>query len=150
YRAYGADPITSRELGEFLYRVGRVTERVSTELETWNGPVKIELAGRPYPAGGGLYEIELYPLVVRCAGLEAGLYHYDAVRHALVRIDADPEFTDRIAADAAYATTMSPEDVQVLVLLSARFPRMMWKYSSMAYAATLKHVGVLYHSMYLT
>jgi SagB-type dehydrogenase family enzyme len=26
---------------------------------------------------------------------------------------------------------------------------MMWKYESMAYAATLKHVGVLYQTMYL-
>ena len=32
---------------------------------------------------------------------------------------------------------------------AARFPRVAWKYASMAYALTLKHVGVLYQTMYL-
>lgn len=149
-REYGRTPLSARDLGHFLYRVGRVTERSSAELETWNGPVQMEFAARPYPAGGALYEIELYPLVVRCAGLESGLYHYDAVRHALVNVDADESLTSWLTGDAAYAVGMSPDDVQVLVILAARFPRLMWKYSSMAYAAILKHVGVLYQSMYLT
>lgn len=149
-RNYHPNPITARDLGHLLYRVGRVTERYNADMETWNGPVPMEFAARPYPAGGGLYEIELYPLVVRCDGLDAGLYHYDAVRHGLVRIDADESDLAQISSDAAYAATMSPEDVQVVILLSARFPRIMWKYSAMAYAAILKHVGVLYQSMYLT
>ena len=39
---------------------------------------------------------------------------------------------------------------QVALLLSARFGRVMWKYESMAYALVLKHVGVLYQTLYLT
>ena len=35
-------------------------------------------------------------------------------------------------------------------ILAARFPRIAWKYESIAYALTLKHVGVLYQTMYLT
>ena len=37
-----------------------------------------------------------------------------------------------------------------LLVLAARFPRVAWKYESIAYALTLKHVGVLYQTMYLT
>jgi SagB-type dehydrogenase family enzyme len=43
-----------------------------------------------------------------------------------------------------------PEDnVQVLLILAARFARVAWKYESIAYALTLKHVGVVYQTMYL-
>ena len=34
-------------------------------------------------------------------------------------------------------------------MVSARVGRIMWKYESMAYALMLKHVGVLYQTMYL-
>jgi oxazoline/thiazoline dehydrogenase len=37
----------------------------------------------------------------------------------------------------------------VLVILAARFPRLAWKYESIAYSLILKHVGVLYQTMYL-
>jgi SagB-type dehydrogenase family enzyme len=37
----------------------------------------------------------------------------------------------------------------VLLILAARFPRVAWKYESIAYALTLKHVGVVFQTMYL-
>ena len=33
--------------------------------------------------------------------------------------------------------------------MAARFSWVVWKYESIAYALTLKHVGVLYQTMYL-
>jgi SagB-type dehydrogenase family enzyme len=36
-----------------------------------------------------------------------------------------------------------------LLVITARFQRVTWKYQSMAYALVLKHVGVLYQTMYL-
>jgi len=39
--------------------------------------------------------------------------------------------------------------LQVLIVISARFRRVAWKYRSMAYAAILKNVGVVYQTMYL-
>ena len=50
---------------------------------------------------------------------------------------------------ASNATTIPVENLQVLVIVAARFQRIAWKYSSMAYAAILKHVGVMYQTMYL-
>jgi SagB-type dehydrogenase family enzyme len=38
---------------------------------------------------------------------------------------------------------------QVLLVLTARFERMAWKYETMAYAAMLKHVGVIFQTLYL-
>ena len=42
------------------------------------------------------------------------------------------------------------ERVPVLSILAARFQRLAWKYASIAYALILKHVGVVYQTMYLT
>ena len=53
-------------------------------------------------------------------------------------------------ADAAQAVGIQAGSLQVLLILSARFPRVAWKYSSLAYAAILKDVGVVFQSMYLT
>jgi oxazoline/thiazoline dehydrogenase len=38
---------------------------------------------------------------------------------------------------------------QIVMTLTSRFQRLSWKYESIAYAATLKNVGVLYETMYL-
>lgn len=40
------------------------------------------------------------------------------------------------------------ERPQVLVVVAARFGRVMFKYEAMAYATILKNVGALYQSMY--
>ena len=37
----------------------------------------------------------------------------------------------------------------MLITLASRFQRLSWKYAAMAYATTLKNVGVVYQTMYL-
>jgi len=54
-----------------------------------------------------------------------------------------------LLADAGRATTIPAESLQVLIIIAARFRRIAWKYASIAYALTLKHVGVLTQTMYL-
>jgi Lantibiotic biosynthesis dehydratase C-term/Nitroreductase family len=38
---------------------------------------------------------------------------------------------------------------RMVLVIAARFGRLMWNYEAMAYALVLKHVGVLYQTMYL-
>src|SRR5262249_36585681 len=104
---------------------------------------------RPYPAGGGLYELELYPAVKVCTGLEPGLYHYDPSRHWLTRLCGRSADVTSLLQDAAESAAIPEDNLQVLLILAARFPRVGWKYESIAYALTLKHVGVLFQTMYL-
>ncbi len=49
-REYGTRPITDRQLGEFLDRVARVKATREVELETPRGPVRMDVALRPYPS----------------------------------------------------------------------------------------------------
>ena len=51
--------------------------------------------------------------------------------------------------DAADSAGIPEDTVQVLLILAARVPRISWKYASIAYALILKHVGVVYQTMYL-
>jgi SagB-type dehydrogenase family enzyme len=148
-RNYADRPMTARQLGEFLYRVGRVKECREVEVATPHGPVPMDFALRPYPGGGALYELELYPVVNACAGLAPGLYHYDPVRHGLERLSGRTADVDRLLQDSSGPTGIAAERLQVLLVIAARFPRIAWKYASMAYAVILKHVGVVYQTMYL-
>ena len=148
-RVYGPRPLTARELGEFLYRVGRVSDHWEDDLHTPHGSVRLAAAVRPYPAGGGLYELDLWGVVNRCDGVQGGLYLYDAERHALHPRRAAPAELDGLLADASFATTVPREQLQVLFIVAARFQRIAWKYASIAYSIVLKDVGALYETMYL-
>lgn len=135
-----AHPITVAQLGEFLYRAGRERDRFSDGRQ--------ELASRPYPGGGAVYELELYPLVRLCEGVEPGLYHYDAKAHALGQV-APPGPRTILLQEYSRLMAVKDEPSQILILVAARFGRVTWKYEQMAYALVLKHVGVLYQTMYL-
>jgi SagB-type dehydrogenase family enzyme len=143
-------PITERQLGAFLFRVARVTDYREGEVSTPLGPVRQDFAARPYPAGGGLYELELYAAIQACNPLAPGLYHYDPAGHRLIRLRGRTPEVAALLRDAAESTATPEDTLQVLLILAARFPRVAWKYESIAYALTLKHVGVLYQTMYLT
>jgi SagB-type dehydrogenase family enzyme len=142
-------PITDRQLGEFLFRVARVKDTWEAEVDTGRGPLRMDFASRPYPAGGCLYELEVYAAVSACADLDRGLYHYDAALHRLTRLCGRTAEVKGLLRDAAESTGIPEGDLQVLVILAARFPRLAWKYETIAYALTLKHVGVVLQTMYL-
>lgn len=138
-----AHPITVEQLGELLYRTARTrgTQPV--------GPGE-ELLSRPYPSGGGIYELELYPVVRNVAGLEPGMYHYDSFDHVLRPVaDANSPAVSRLLKPAS-ATLSGGTEPQVLVVMAARCGRIMWTYEQIGYAAVLKDVGVLMQTIYLT
>ncbi|MEU9114602.1 SagB family peptide dehydrogenase [Streptomyces sp. NPDC048483] len=131
-----AAPLSVDQLGEFLYRCAGVRKREGA------GP-----AFRPYPAGGARYELEIYPVVRHMKGLAAGLYHYDPFAHQLESLSGMTPEVQRMLATGARSGGMQ-EPPQVLLVMSARFGRLMAKYEAMAYALALKHVGVLTQVMY--
>src|SRR5262249_25552044 len=117
-------PLTAGQLGEFLFRVARARERWEADVETPRGPVRMDFAARPYPAGRGLYGVEVYAAVNRCAGLAAGLYHYDPARHALAKVCGRTAEVAELLRDAAESTAVPEGALQVLLVLAARFGRL--------------------------
>ena len=107
-----------------------------------------EVGDRPYPAGGALYEIEIYPCVRAVSGLTPGVYHYLPRDHALERMAGDAQAFD-VLLKLAEAAIPGADPPQVLFVLTARMDRISWKYEGLGYALVLKHVGVLFQSFYL-
>jgi SagB-type dehydrogenase family enzyme len=141
-------PITLAELSQFLASTARIQSKWTASLDLGDdGPV-IDYAARPYPSGGGAYALELYLAVAHCEELASGLYHYDADRHVLVPIAARPEALDALLSAAQFAMGAAAVP-QVLITIAARFGRVSWKYSSVAYSLILKDVGVLTQTFYL-
>ena len=139
-------PITLAELARFLDGSARVQTRFGNSAYD-GGPV-VAYAPRPYPSGGGSYELELYLAVDTCEGLARGFYHYDAGGHALVPISVRPHELDALLRGAQFAMD-TPAAPQILITIAARFGRVSWKYSSIAYSLILKDVGVLIQTFYL-
>src|SRR5205085_274466 len=131
-------PITVHQLGELLYRCAAERRRI-----TDGGQERI---GRPYPSGGGMYELELYPVVRHVGGLAPGMYHYDPHAHQLRLVRGPGREIDRLLQGARWSA-MAPAQPQVLVVLAARFGRLTSTYEQLAYSLILKHVGVLYQTM---
>lgn len=133
-------PIKLSEVEELLYR----TSHILSEFTMNN----MEFTKRPYPSGGAAYELELYLCVNRCNGIDHGMYYYHPKEHALYSIACNRHFLEQILLNAqrTYNGTTPP---QLLINITSRFSRIAWKYRSMSYALTLKHLGVMYHNLYL-
>jgi SagB-type dehydrogenase family enzyme len=141
-------PITLEELSRFLDGTAPVLSQVTSGLELGEDGPSISYAVRPYPSAGACYELELYLAVDKCEGLARGFYHYDAGEHALVPIEVRSSEFDAMLMRAVFAMG-APAAPQILITIAARFGRVSWKYSSIAYALILKDVGVLMQAFYL-
>ena len=143
-------PITIAELAKLLDHTMRVQWKWTSPLDFGDGNAgpEIDYTRRPYPSAGSAYELELYLVVKHCDGLARGLYHYDADRHALVPIMARVQDIEAQLVSAQFAMD-APTPPQILITIAARFDRIAWKYTAIAYSLILKNVGVLLQTLYL-
>ena len=136
--------LNAAQLGEFLYRTVRVRRQIPAD----DDPKAYPRTDRPHPAAGGMHELITYLAITDCDGIPAGLYRYDPVGHGLDPVAAPSPAINRLLEDArgAAAAESTPP---VLVILAADFARLSWKYEGIAYALTLKDVGVVLSTMQL-
>lgn len=135
-----ASPLELEALGELLYRSVRTRSTFPMDGD--------EGCARPYPAGGALHELEVYPVITSCAGIEPGVWHYASAEHTLELVE-EPGEAMRALVEQSRAASLMRTPPQVVLVITARFGRVLWKYEGMGYALTLKHVGVLYQTLYL-
>ena len=142
-------PVTISELGSLLDRAARSRSfRSSPQVGTSGKSALFEVAERPCPSAGAIHELEIYPIVRLCDGLDAGMYHYDSWRHALVRIPADEADLERMLWHAQLAMRAAGMP-QVVLAVAARFPRVFWRYQGIGYGNILRNTGALYQTLYL-
>ena len=143
------NPITLAELASLLQAAARVRGKWTAAADMEDGHAPTFPSVPSLSVSGAAYELELYLAVNNCEGLARGFYHYDAERHALSAIDVKPQDLEAQLYDAELAIGASNAP-QVLIVIAARFGRLTWKYSSVAYSLILKDVGVLTQTLYLT
>jgi putative peptide maturation dehydrogenase len=103
------------------------------------------------PSGGAMHPIEVYPLVRNVAGIEPGLFHYNAERHSLevmeqlAEEDALTIATKLVSGQAYFGLA------QVFFILVARVERNFWKYRAhdKSYATLLMDAAHLSQTLYL-
>ena len=137
-------PITLTELARFLDSTARVMSASNSMPDLYNGGD----ITKPYPSAGASHELELYLAINNCDGLKRGFYHYDAAAHGLVQIGVSEDELEQHLAGAEYSMGTASA-TQILITMAARFARVSWKYSSIAYSLILKDVGVLMQTLYL-
>jgi putative peptide maturation dehydrogenase len=137
--------VSAFDLATMLHRVWGA---IGT-LELAPGAVAVK---KNSPAGGGLHAVEAYVLAQRVEGLAPGFYHYLSLEHALEPLellDADSaaSYAHRFVAGQHWF-----ENVPVMVVMTARFDRLFWKYRRHTKAWRVVHldVGHLSQTMYLS
>jgi SagB-type dehydrogenase family enzyme len=142
-RAYSDLPLAKRDFEQFLQLAASARALVET-------PASGQISFRPYPGGGALHPLEIYPVVYDVESIEPGIYYYHPFKHELTGLQSD---TGHRAALATVARQKMPVSSSagpaVLLLITAVFARICWKYTGMPYQAILMETGALYQTMYL-
>ena len=102
---------------------------------------------RPVPSAGALYPLELYVLVRNVTGLDAGVYHYDAMADDLAVLSTDP-WEDQAAR--AFLTWEAVAQAPFILCLSAVFERTQTKYGQRGYRYVLFEAGHVAQNICLT
>jgi putative peptide maturation dehydrogenase len=142
------DPDQSLSAEDLATMLHRVWGAIGT-LELAPGAVAVK---KNSPAGGGLHATEAYALVQRAEGLTPGVYHYLSMQHALEPMQLSTQAAMRELMYQCVAGQEWFQDAPVMVVMTARFDRLFWKYRRHTKAWRVVHldVGHLSQTMYLS
>src|SRR5213594_810848 len=126
----GNKPVDLQNLTEILFYSAGPTRKMKIGGETYYM--------RAASATGALYPIELYIVSAGIPGLEAGIYHFNPLSFALVRI-REGDYGPELAAATNGATALSP----LTIALTSLAWRNAWKYEARSYRHWFWDGGVI-------
>lgn len=127
-RDYADSSLSLMDLSQILWAAQGVTERIEAPPAAWTGGQW--MGGlRTTPSAGALYPLELYVVAGDVADLEAGLYRYVPLEHALEHA-GDGDLREALGA-AAYQQRAISQAPAVLVI-AAVYERTAIKYRERA------------------
>jgi SagB-type dehydrogenase family enzyme len=132
-RDWGTQPIDGRVFSTLLWMSARDRNQST----------------RPYPSGGAVYSLELYPVLgasaIEC--ISSGLYRYRPHSHELEAFSQGTEaHWPIIEAAGRSAGANTPP---IVFVITSRIARQREVYGELAYSLVLKEVGGLYQTLYL-
>jgi SagB-type dehydrogenase family enzyme len=93
---------------------------------------------RAAPSGGALYPVETYVLALDVCGLDAGVFHYSPLAHALTRLRPLQGTRD---LTSFLPPGLTGNHIPLVVVLTARFARTAKKYVERGYRFALLEAG---------
>lgn len=133
-REYSGRSMTLDELSRLLYYTGGIN------AERWGNRL------RAAPSAGALYPIEIYAVLHRVDGIEPGLYHYAVRDHGLELLRAG-DLRGEITRHGLMQEFLG--EGNLVLVLTAIFQRLRWKYQARAYRYALLEAGHLGQNAYL-
>jgi SagB-type dehydrogenase family enzyme len=130
-RRFAAEPLKSSDLSALLHAA------YGTFGVFALGP--LEQVNRPVPSGGGLYSLEIYPVVLNSDDVPPGIYHYNPLHHALEELEKGPPpagFLKELFMNQPYVPEAS-----CLLIITSVISRSMWKYEDRGYRYILFEAG---------
>lgn len=107
----------------------------------------LKLHKRPYASGGGLYPIEIYPILLKVNGHGVMVTHYDAVRHRL-QIISRCDDASQILAPLSDAEGRL-EGAALIIVMTCAFARTTVKYGARGYRFALIEAGEIAQNLSL-
>jgi SagB-type dehydrogenase family enzyme len=98
----------------------------------------IRFHSRPVPSAGGLYPLELYVMTRQVIGAPDGIYHFEAATNRLRLVQPFPPHEKLVEL---FLSQYFLDNANVLVMISAVFPRTLRKYGARGYRYVLLEAG---------
>lgn len=149
---------TRRSVRDYHSEESVTLEEVSTLLGLGVGEtgslrtaVGLDKPVRSYPSPGGLYPVEVYPLVFDVDGLDPGIYYYNPARHVLRLVEpAGEEFVEDVVERVSLPDIVDWETVSVVFSLVGSLWRVRTKYGPRGYRFALQETGHIAQNLLLT
>jgi SagB-type dehydrogenase family enzyme len=93
---------------------------------------------RPVPSAGGLYPLELYVMTERVVGADDGIHHFELATNTLRHLQPRPDHGKLVEV---FLSQYFLEHTNLLVMISAVFPRTLRKYGARGYRYVLFEAG---------
>jgi SagB-type dehydrogenase family enzyme len=134
HREFSRKRVPLEVISRLLHYTWGVTGRI-------DAPPFGRLFHKTSPSGGARHPGEVYLLAMRVGGLAQGLYHYDGLHHRLERLRT----LSAVPKAVAYAAGQDfVGDASALFIMTAVFPRVLWKYRfARSYRVVLLDAGHL-------
>ena len=101
---------------------------------------------RPTTSAGGLYPLEIYPIVFRVEGVPEGVYHYNPKEHSIESVRPGPCMADFLNVTTYVDMCRS---ASVVLAVTSVFHRNMSKYLHRGYRFIMNDAGALLQTFYL-
>lgn len=134
-RKFGNEPLSLMDLSLLLFSMVGLTR------------IFPQFAFRTTPSAGGLYPIEVYPIISNVSDLKSGIYHYNIEEHSLELLKLG-DFRQAVAKGCLDQKMAFKSAVNFI--WTAIMERSKWKYLQRCYRYIYLDVGHIGQNFYLT